>query len=144
MTDLGAEIQNNSVIVLFGVKIHTASIWEGIRYQFGRAQLKNLAQNAIHDLNHIKRRILHGKNSCEVFFRDKQKNQFNKRQRKEVFDWIKRKALALLNDESCHANLKQDAVWRIAVKLWLEENHCIRITKTQKVLPNFFDLLSHN
>ena len=43
-----------------------------------------------------------GKMHVKSFFRDKQKNQFNKRQRKEVFDWIKQTALALLNEKDCH------------------------------------------
>ena len=39
MMNLGAEIQNNSVKAPFGVKIRSASIWEEIRCEFGRAQL---------------------------------------------------------------------------------------------------------
>ena len=106
--------------------------------------LINLTQNALHDLNHMKRRVLHGQNSCEVFFRNKQKNQFNKRQRKEVYEWIKQTVLTLLDEKDCYTKHEQSAAWRTAVKVWLEMNNCIRIKKTQKVLPNFFDLLSHN
>jgi len=106
--------------------------------------LEHLTQNAIHDLNHLPRRVLSGQNACEVFFRDKQNNQFNKRQRKEIFNSIKQTALALLDDGSRHTKHQQGAAWRTAVKLWLEKNNCIRIEKVQKVLPNFFDLLSHN
>ena len=106
--------------------------------------LEHLTQNAIHDLNHSSRRVLSGQNACEVFFRDKQKNKFNKRQRKEIFEWIKQTALAMINEEKCHTKHQQSVVWRTAIKLWLEKNDCIRIKKSQKVLPNFFDLLSHN
>ena len=105
---------------------------------------ETLTQNALHDLNHLSRRVLSGQNACEVFFRDHQKNRFNRRQRKEVFEWIKQAALVLLDGKDCPTKHQENAAWRTAVKVWLEKNNCIKITKTQKVLPNFFDLLSHN
>ena len=105
---------------------------------------KSLAEIALHDLNHSPRRVLAGENACEVFFRDKRKNRFDKRQRKEVFEWIKQTAVGLLGQNDRHMKQKQNTAWRMAVKLWLEKNGCVKIEKLQKVSPNFRELLAHN
>ncbi len=116
----------------------------GSRLEISAELLEHLTRSTLHDLNHWPRRVLSGHNSCEIFFRDKRKNQFSKRQRKEVFEQIKRTALTLLDEGHCHTRHKQNAAWRTAAKLWLEKNKCIRINKVRKVSPDFLELLSHN
>lgn len=93
-----------------------------------------MAELAAHDLNHLDRRKLKGKNSCLRFF-GKQKISFSKRKRKEVFQWISDLAIDIVA-ESDEKRIRSTA-WRIACRKWLEENGLVSIRKMQAVLPTF-------
>jgi hypothetical protein len=93
-----------------------------------------LAELGSHDHNHMPRRSLKGKNSCSAYF-SSHRITFDKRQRKEVFLWIKQTACDMLE------NLGDDGMfmtaWRIAARTWLQKNNYITIVRNGKVLPYY-------
>lgn len=93
-----------------------------------------LAELGSHDHNHLPLRSLKGKNSCSAYFRGPRVT-FDKRQRKEVFVWIKQVACDILE------KLGDDGMfmtaWRIAARTWLQKNNYITIVRNGKVLPYY-------
>lgn len=85
-----------------------------------------------HDLNHIPRPCLKGKNACQVFFQNRR--AFSKKERRDAFDWI----MNLQNDILSGSDVQPDAAWRIATEIWLRKNDLITVTINGKVSPNFF------
>jgi len=100
-----------------------------------------LAETAAHDLNHRPRRCLAGKNACRVYFGD-QRLRYPKRQRREVYRWIRDLAVAISIGAGKDTILP--AAWRVAAKKWLVKNGMIRIQMSGKVLPDFPSKLCHN
>ena len=100
-----------------------------------------LGELVSHDLNHKPRRKLKGENACQSYFNG-DRLRYNKRKRKEVFDWIK--------DLSFEISVKtgmdkiDPCAWRIACRKWMEKNDMITIQKNRNVLPNFSLNLCHN
>jgi hypothetical protein len=93
-----------------------------------------LTELSCHDHNHLPRRSLGGQNSCRAYF-DCPRISFDKRQRKEVFLWIKQAAsdmLEKLGDDGLFMT-----AWRIAARTWLHQNHYITIVRHGKVLPYY-------
>ena len=93
-----------------------------------------LAELGSHDHNHLPRRSLKGKNSCRAYF-DGPRVTFDKRQRKEVFLWIKQATsdmLEKLGDDGMFMT-----AWRIAARTWLHQNNYITIVRNGKVLPYY-------
>ena len=105
------------------------------------SELSQLVETASHNLNHQIRRALKGKNACSTYF-GKNRLKYNKRKRKEAYDWISDLALEI---SSRSDKTKIDpAAWRIACRKWMEKNDLITIIKPRKVLPHFPPILGHN
>jgi hypothetical protein len=98
-------------------------------------ELALLVENAAHALNHKARRSLFGKNACRIYF-GSYRVCYNKRKRKEVYDWITDLAVDL--SARCGKNKIDPAAWRIAARKWMEKHRLIIIQKPAKVLPNFY------
>ncbi|MHC4842028.1 MAG: hypothetical protein ACYTDT_13910 [Planctomycetota bacterium] len=102
-----------------------------------------LATNAIHELNHKKRRILGGQNSCFAFHSKARRQRFSKRERRTIFDEIGTIAFDLMahtgTDKRGVAKAK-----RLAKEAWLTERRYIRAEKNREVLPNNQPNLTHN
>jgi hypothetical protein len=93
-----------------------------------------LTELSCHDHNHLPRRSLGGQNSCRAYF-DGPRVTLDKRQRKEVFLWIKQAAsdmLEKLGDDGMFMT-----AWRIAARTWFHQNHYITIVRNGKVLPYY-------
>jgi hypothetical protein len=98
------------------------------------AEMEILAELGVHDLNHMPRRSLKGKNSCRAYFSGP-RITFDKRKRKEVFLWIKHATfdmLKKLGDDGMYMT-----AWRIAARTWLQKNNYITIVRNGKVLPYY-------
>ncbi len=100
-----------------------------------------LGKIGVHDLNHKPRRKLKGKNACQSYFSGN-RLRYNRRKRKEVFDWIRDLAF----DISVKSGMDKidPTAWRIACRKWMEKNGMITIRKKGNVLPNFSLNLCHN
>jgi len=95
----------------------------------------------VHALNHRRRPCLGRRTPCQVFLSGQElARTFNRRKRKEVYDWIKQKMLALMGQGLYDA----DEAWRLAVETWLLEHGFITVSNRAKVLPSFFENRSHN
>lgn len=98
-------------------------------------------ENAAHALNHRPRRSLSGKNACRSYF-NANGIQYNKRKRKEAYDWIRELAVDISvksgKNEIC------PTAWRVSARKWMEKHRLIIIRKPEKVLPNFFLKNCHN
>lgn len=99
--------------------------------------LKCLALTA-HTLNHRRRPSLNGQSPCTVFAcRIEAMKPYTRQKRKEVIDWIKHEALAILHSGgSFHARAEEKA-WRRAVESWLHREGHITVKVEGKVLPYF-------
>jgi len=86
---------------------------------------------------------LQGKVSCQVFFSEKGGAKFSKRQRREIFDWIKDLSCAILSQLGKPGKRAAQAAWRLAVESWLHVNGFIEVSVNGKVLPIFPPNLSH-
>ncbi|MEJ2157718.1 MAG: hypothetical protein P8X96_20505 [Desulfobacteraceae bacterium] len=93
-----------------------------------------LVENAAHGLNHRPRRCLYGKNACSSYF-GSSRLRYNKRKRKEVYDWICDLAVDL--SVRCGKKKIDPSAWRIAARKWMEKHRLIAIVKPAKVLPHF-------
>lgn len=105
------------------------------------ASLGLLAETAAHDLNHKSRRVLGGRNACQVYF-GKSALRYPKRKRKSIYRWI-RDLAAEISIRTGKAKISSTA-WRIAAKTWLEKNNLITIVKAGEVLPHFPNILCHH
>ena len=99
-----------------------------------------LAETTAHDLNHQPRRSLHGANACRTYFR-RQRIQYPKRQRRDVYRWIR--DLAVEISFGLGKDMILPAAWREAAKKWLIINGMILIQRAGKVLPDFPSKLCH-
>jgi hypothetical protein len=114
------------------------------KWKDGASTIRQLAlkvENAAHALNHSPRRCLVGKNACRCYFTSS-RLRFNKRKRKEVYDWIIELAVDL--SAHCGKNEIDPAAWRIAARKWMENHRLIVITKPANVLPHFPKKKGHN
>jgi transposase InsO family protein len=102
------------------------------------------AELSAHDLNHAKRPCLKGKTSCDVFFNSHNKIIFNKKKRREIFEWLQNLFFAILTNMDSFQKQNVDLAWRIAIETWLKIKGYIQEYKIEKVLPNFSLNLSHN
>ena len=89
---------------------------------------------AAHELNHIKRRSLGRETSCGVLHgAETQKRRYNRRKRKEVYDWITKMTFSIMTHSD--EGMKSDQAWRIAVETWLLRNDMITVTRKRKCYP---------
>ena len=65
---------------------------------------------------------------------------YTRRERKEVYDWIEKKTLELMEQESCDAHM----AWRLAVETCLLDNRFITVSKKARVLPDSCENRSQN
>ena len=100
-----------------------------------------LGELGSYDLNHKSRRKLKGGNACQSYFNGN-RLRYNKRKRKEVFDWIK--DLAFEISVKTGMDKIDHCAWRIACRKWMEKNGMITIRRNGNVLPNFSLNLCHN
>jgi transposase InsO family protein len=95
-----------------------------------------LAELCDHELNHMNRRSLKGKNACEVFAkRTGPIKRYGKRKRKEVVIEIKKLALMILEELQLNGPRAAGAALRTAKETWLQQNGLIAVTKNQSVTP---------
>lgn len=92
------------------------------------------AELDIETINHRRRGCLHNRTACQVFTAARDLARvYTRRKRREVYDWIEKKMLELVETEGYDA----DEAWRHAVETWLLEHHFIAMAKKRKVLPGF-------
>ncbi len=92
--------------------------------------LRLRAELAAHDMNHKNRPCLGNRVSCQVFWQGKVK--FNKRERKEVFLWIRERQLAILAKVD---EINERAImiaWRVSVESWLQLKGHITVHRGRK------------
>lgn len=106
--------------------------------------LEAYGRAAAHELNHRGRRILGGRDSCEVLFAGKGRARFTKRQRKEVYDKLTRLSDAILDSMPANGPVAAESAWRIAVEQWLLGNDYITIVSHPELSPTFPPEISHN
>ena len=102
------------------------------------------ADMAANELNHQKKRLLAGKNSCQIFFDSNNRMTFTKNERRDIYEWILERSAIILDsmDNVNHNNVA--STWRIACIMWLQKQNLITISKNQKVLPYFLTQIYHN
>lgn len=106
-----------------------------------QSELALQVENAVHALNHHPRRSLNGMNACRKYF-SFPRLRYGKRQRKEVYDWIKNLAIDIsLKSGKDEIDL---TAWRVSARKWMEKHRLIIIRKPEKVLPHFFLKNCHN
>jgi len=109
-----------------------------------RKHIQAYAEAAEHDLNHLPRPCLGGKTSCWVYFEGKDRRRFTRRERRDIYDWIKGTAGDILGGMGDAGPRAAKAAWRTAVETWLVRNGMITVTRKKKVSPYFFENRSHN
>lgn len=109
-----------------------------------RSLLQTYGEASASELNHNRRRSLKGQTSCQVFQAgNKALRAYNRRRRKEVFDWIMDLAVKIVEEMKGGGQRQASTAWRIAVETWLRRNGIITVSP-RKVLPYFPENLSHN
>jgi transposase InsO family protein len=101
------------------------------------------AESASYELNHVPRRCIRMKTSCQVFFSEKGGVKFPKRRRREIFEWIKDLSCAIMVGLGNSSKRAAQAAWRLAVESWLQLNGFIQVSRDGKVLPYFLPEMSH-
>jgi hypothetical protein len=93
---------------------------------------------AAQTLNHRRRPSLQGRTACAVFGQARQALQsYTRQKRKEVIDWIKQQALAILQGGGSSNARAHEKAWRRAVESWLHREGLITVKVDGKVLPYF-------
>ena len=98
--------------------------------------IRSLAVEAAHILNHRSRRCLGGKMSCEVFFAGQDEiKQYDRRKRKEVYNWIKDRALGIMKKLDGDGPRTFQKAWRTACEIWLQQAGVLTVSVQGCVLP---------
>jgi hypothetical protein len=98
------------------------------------------ARVAANELNHKIKESLKGKTACHVFFNERVK--FDKRKRKEIYDWIKSRQDYIICGEG--ESVSKETAWRVAAEQWLVRSGLVTVSINNRVLPSFSAKLSHN
>ena len=88
---------------------------------------KPYAVTASHNRNHIVRKSLGGQTACHVFTTRKNEMRFNKRERRNVYEWLIKTKDAILLSTGDRGKRAASAAWRTAVETWLVKNEVIRL-----------------
>jgi hypothetical protein len=120
------------------IRMRQADYWSIPRRHF-----QVYGESAAYELNHLPRRSLGGRPSCQVFFSEKGGAKFSKRKRREIFEWIKNLSCAIMVGLGKSSRRAAEAAWRTAVESWLQLNGFIQVSRNGKVLPYFLPLESH-
>lgn len=126
-----------------GIEVAQQEIKERLsrRTRLPSAFLAMQADLDIQALNHRPRPCLGHRSSCQVFTAAKDVPRiFNRRQRREVYEWIRQKTLDLIGQEG----YEEDAAWRLAVETWLLDHGVITVRRQKEVLPSFPENRSHH
>lgn len=95
----------------------------------------------VQTLNHKVRPCLGHRTACQMFLSGQElAGTFNRRKRREVYEWIRQKTPELMQGECYDA----DAAWRLAVETWLLDHDFITVSKQKEVLPGFPENRSHH
>jgi hypothetical protein len=93
---------------------------------------------AAQELNHHPKPCIQGQTPCAVLGTGREAmKEYTRPKRKEVIDWIKNEALAIIQTMggSLASMRAQDAAWRRAVESWLHRNGAITVSVNGQVLP---------
>ena len=99
---------------------------------------------AICQLNHEPRRVLNPASTCQVFFAERQKARFAKRQRKEIYEELIELPSGIMMATGATRLADQNAAWRIAVEQWLVKHHYRTVIRGHRVLPSLSEIWSHD
>ena len=101
-------------------------------------------ENALHQLNHKRRRSLEGRTACACFHDPRQRFSVNKRQRKNIFRLLCRQFWQTLKTMTPRNHHDYATHWRRTVETWLRRQGLISIRLNKKVSTILPDFLSHN
>lgn len=102
--------------------------------RYDHSLLEAYGAAAAGELNHQRRRLLGAKTSCQVFHNGKQAlRKYNRRKRKEVFDWIKNLAVKIVGKMQRGGKRRASTAWRLAVETWLQRNGIITVSPGKSV-----------
>ena len=109
------------------------------------SQVQRWAELLAHDLNHRRRRSLHGEVACRAF-QDARPTlkAYTRRKRREVFDEINALTRTLMQARAVHTQRQAETARRLAVETWLQSNGVITITQNHRVLPISLKEIAHN
>jgi len=99
---------------------------------------------AAQELNHRRWPCLGGRMLCAVLETGREAMKaYTRPKRKEVIDWIRNEALAIIHTMGSTGADAQDAAWRRAVESWLHRNGVITVSEDGQVLPYSLEKWSH-
>jgi hypothetical protein len=87
--------------------------------------------------NYQPRRCLGGANAQDIYRERKRRGRWNKRQRHQAFEWITRRAKAILENRMKTDQRSVQTAWRHAVEAWLCDQALVEVHLTPRVLPLF-------
>jgi hypothetical protein len=85
-------------------------------------------------LNIRSRRCLKGKNAMEVYA-SRKRNRFGKKERRNIFEWIKIRSMAILAEVKPMNHRSWNAAWRKATETWLSDQELITVLSNKKCYP---------
>jgi len=95
-------------------------------------------------INHKRRRSLGGQTACHVLEAGRPwVRLFGRRERKEVYEEIKRLAVDIAAQLDQHTDEAVETAFRYAAETWMQQNQFIRVSQNGKVLPCFYQIRSH-
>jgi hypothetical protein len=107
--------------------------------------VQHWAELLVHELNHRRRRSLHGQVACRVFQDARPALQaYTLRKRREGFDEINALTWTLMQAQGACTKDEADMIRRVAVQAWLQKHQAITITQNHRVLPVFLQRIAHN
>jgi hypothetical protein len=109
------------------------------------AEVQHWAELLVHELNHRRRRSLHGQVACRVFQDARPAlRAYTLRKRREGFDEINALTWTLMQAQGACTKDEADMIRRVAVQAWLQKHQVITITQNHRVLPVFLQRIAHN
>jgi hypothetical protein len=94
------------------------------------------ARQAAHELNHIPRACLAARTACEMLQAGRPEARlYTRRKRKDVFDWTRDTASAILAQLDGNDRRAEAKAWRLAAKMWLQANGFITVSPGEKCYP---------
>jgi hypothetical protein len=112
--------------------------WTYIRSHLADGNIRSLSIEAAHMLNHRARRSLGRKTACEAFFSGADEIRgYDRRKRKEIYDWIRDKAFAIMKETGEKDRRAFGKAWRTACEIWLQVNDVLTVSVREEVLRGF-------
>jgi len=113
--------------------------WEEKRSPIAQSRVVEMAALAVQaacELNHTPRRSLGEKTACSLYQQASGNlRPYNRRKRKEVYDWIRDRAFAIMESMGGGGRKEFDCAWRIATETWLRNNGVITVSTGKKCYP---------